>query len=422
MSGEFVSTQIQRGLHLSNVRRFPEAEAAFKEALSGDPENDFALHHLAIAQYHQGGREADALETIRQAVRVAPNDSDHHALAALLTAETENPKAGLAHADEAIRLDPSSPMAFFARAQLLLALRRLPEAEEAARAALRWDPNHGGAATVLSHALRMQGRTAENADQIAGMLERDPEDDAHHAAAGWNALQAGKYQDAQTHFREALRLNPQSEFAREGLVEAFRARSPIYRAYLRWALWMQAKSEKSQLAVIIGLYVIARFSRKLFSGPYWPVAALITGFYFLFALWMHVARGVGNFMLLWDPFARLALRRAEKMEAWLVGGFIMVAIPLGVTGAILMNTALLVLAGTLIAAALPFAHTFLNKSTAGRWLFGSIGTFVLAVGLIAFNDELLEFANPATVTSLVTTAVWLSVLSTWLPNWKAIHR
>src|SRR5436190_9434484 len=124
MSAEFVSTEIQRGLHLLNVRRYLEAEAAFKEALSNDPENDFALHQLAVAQWQQDDRERDALRTIEQATRVAPNDSDHHALRALIRGNVEGAQAALPHADEAIRLDPSSALAFFARAQLLLAARR----------------------------------------------------------------------------------------------------------------------------------------------------------------------------------------------------------------------------------------------------------------------------------------------------------
>jgi hypothetical protein len=106
----------------------------------------------------------------------------------------------------------------------------------------------------------------------------------------------------------------------------------------------------------------------------------------------------------------------------MVGGFVMAAIPVGVLGAILSSTALLILAATLVAAALPFAHTFLNKSAAGRWLFGSIGAFVLTVGLVGFSDELSPWMDEKTMISLVTTAVWMSVLSTWLTNWKAIHR
>ena len=388
MSADFVSTQIQRGLHLRRVRRFAEAEAAFKEALSTDPENDFALHHLATCQWQQEGREKDALRTIREAVRIAPNDPDHHALAALIRGNVESAKDALPSADEAIRLDPSSAFAFYVRSQLLLTMRRLPEAEAAARSA----------------------------------LERDPEDDENHAAAGWNALQAGKYQEAQTHFREAMRLNPENEFARDGLIEAFRARSTLYRIYLRWTLWMQGKGDAFQWGVIIGLYVFVKFTRVLFSGPFAPIAALLIGLYFLFVLWVHVAKAVGNFMLLWDPFARLALRRTEKIEAWIVGGSVVGAITFGTLGALTGIIPLLFLAGTLLAAAIPFSHTFTNKSSAGRWLFGGIGVYVVIAGTIVLLAPWLPFVDANVAVNLAIVAILLSVLSTWLSNWRAVHR
>jgi tetratricopeptide (TPR) repeat protein len=270
--------------------------------------------------------------------------------------------------------------------------------------------------------LRLQGRTGENAAQIAAMLERDPEDDENHAAAGWNALQAGKYQEAQTHFREALRLNPENEFARDGLIEAFRARSTVYRIYLRWTLWMQGKGDAFQWGVIIGLYVFVKFTRLLFSGPFAPIAALLIGLYFLFVLWVHVAKAVGNFMLLWDPFARLALRRTEKIEAWIVGGFVVGAIGFGTLGALTGYLPLLFLAGTLLAAAIPFSHTFTNKAPAGRWVFGGIGVYVLIAGTIILLATWLPIIDANVAVNLAVVAMLLSVLSTWLSNWRVVHR
>jgi hypothetical protein len=45
--------------------------------------------------WQQEGREKDALRTIREAVRVAPNDSDHHAVAALIRGNVESAKEAL---------------------------------------------------------------------------------------------------------------------------------------------------------------------------------------------------------------------------------------------------------------------------------------------------------------------------------------
>ena len=130
-----------------------------------------------------------------------------------------------------------------------MGLRRHADAETAAREALALDPDSSGAANLLSHALRIQGKSGENEGRIEAMLARDPESDDNHCAAGWQALQSGKREQAQTHFMEALRLNPENDLAREGMLEAFKARSPLYRSYLKWAFWMASQSQARQWAV-----------------------------------------------------------------------------------------------------------------------------------------------------------------------------
>jgi tetratricopeptide (TPR) repeat protein len=430
MSGEFASAHLQRGMHLLRVRRYEEAEAAFKDALAGEPDDDFTLHQLAVSIWHQDHREKEALAAIQQAIRVAPNESEHHALKALIVGNTHSVDFAMGPANEAIRLDPTSTFAWFVRAQLYLSARKLPLAEADARKALSYDPDHNGAATVLSHALRMQGKVAENEGQIAGMLARDPEDDDNHAAAGWNALQAGQYDRAQTHFREALRLNPESEFARQGLIEAFKARSRIYRIYLRWNLWMASRSSSFQWGVVIGLYVLMRFSRALFQGKYAPVAAIVAVLYFIFVLWVHIARGLGNLMLLTDRFARHALTRGETREALAVGGCVVLAVLCGAIGAVLWGPIgsetglmLLIFAGAMLAAAIPFAHTFTNSSKLGRVLFGGIGAFAVVAGILVLLLPWIEDQiPPRTVIELAFGAMIAAGLSTWLANFSGLRK
>ena len=62
----------------------------------------------------------------------------------------------------------------------------------------------------------------------------------------------GDFRGALEHFREALRLNPSLEWARAGLVEALKARYPVYGLLLRYFLWMSTLSRRAQWAVILG--------------------------------------------------------------------------------------------------------------------------------------------------------------------------
>lgn len=431
MSGDLGSAHFQRGQHLLRVRRFRDAEAAFQDALKGDPQSDVVLHSLALSIWNQGNREKEALAVIEQAVGASPNDPDHHALKALIIATVHNAAKAMDSADQAIRLDPASVFAWFVRSKLYLDIRSLAKAESDARTALRLDPNHSGAANVLSHALRMQGKVAENAGQIAGMLARDPQNHGNHAAAGWNAIQTGKYEQAQTHFREALRLDPDSEFARQGLIESFKARSRLYRLYIRWALWMSSKSEKFQWGVILGLVVAMQFSKVLFTGPFAPLAALLAVFYAIFVLWVHIARGLGNFMLVCDRIARHALRYAEKWEASVVGGCVITSVLLGAAGAVMwaaerdseLAIVLLLFAGCLLAAAIPFSHTFTNPSRLGRAIFGTLGSYALVAGFaVLLSPWLLAWFSAHTIVGMARGALLACLLCTWLANVPALRR
>jgi hypothetical protein len=201
------------------------------------------------------------------------------------------------------------------------------------------------------------------------------------------------------------------------LKEAFRAKSPIYRAYLNYCFFMQRFTADKQWLVIIGLLVIVNGADKLL-GPYgW----LVTGAYLLFVLWLHVAMPVGNLQLSFDRSARHALDRGEKIEAWVCGGGVLIGFPLFVVGMLAHIPAAKVAGITLVGAAFPFAYTFKN-ATAGRWLFGAIGAFVLAAGAVNLT-AVVSGDSSHRAAEVLGGLAFLSVLAvTWIANIPAIQR
>lgn len=415
--------QLMRAVQLLRLRRYADAEGAVKEILSQDPNNGFLLHQLAIAQLNQDGKEKTALQTIERAIGCEPAESDFHAFRSIVLNRLDREKEALAAAEEAVSLEPDSVFAFTAKASALMGLSRHAEAETAAREALALDPDDGSAANILSHALRIQGKSAENEGRIEAMLARDPEDDENHCAAGWQALQSGKREVAQTHFMEALRLNPENDLARSGMLEAFKARSPLYRTYLKWVFWMASQSQARQWAIIIGIYVAQRLLRKLNGTPYATIGAVGVGVFWVVVLWTHVARGVGNFFVLLDRVARHALKRSQKWEAIVVGGGIIsgvglllgsfVAKPFLDSRMLPMLMPVVVMGATFVGSAFPFSYTFTNDAPFGRWFMGAAGVFVLATGVILSAglagglDNVTEFGmhlvGPALVTIFLVT-------------------
>ena len=416
-----MSGNIRRGLLLKEQGRYAEAEKYFREALGQNPRDAMAFHHLAGCQLQQSGRERDALGTIDQAVALEPSEAVHHALKAYILCSLRRPADALRVAQEAVGMAPHSSFSFTAEAQAFLLLEKWKDAEEAARRALALDADNDAAANQLAQALRLQNKMAENASQISGMLARDPQNPQTHSSAGWAALQRGEREVAEQHFLEALRLDPEFDGAREGLLQSFRARSPLYRAYLAYCFAMQRLSGRSRWAVVLGLYFGVRFSRALFTGKFAPIGVGISIIYALFVLWVWVARGVGNFILLFDRFARHALRKREKIEAVFVGGGLLLGASFATSSFAFGVEWMLFLGLACCASIFPFSLTFTNSSKAGQWLFGAIGTFILLAGIGSALGAVGLVSREMTST-LFAAALFSALLTTWLGNVPFLRR
>jgi len=411
--------QLLRGLQLKELGRYADAESAFKEALAQEPNDAFALHQLAACQWHIPGRHKDALQTIGQAIAAEPNASEHHVLRAFILCVLDRPKDALASARSALELSPTDTGAFCAEAQAWLQMENWPNAERAAREALALDADNSTAANQLAQTLRLQNKQVENAAHLAGMLARDPDDAFTHANAGWSALQRGERVAAETHFREALRIDPDFDYAREGLLTSFRARSPLYRLYLSYTFAMQRLTRGSRWVVIVGLFIGVQVTRFL------PAVAgtILIAVYFLFVLWVWVARPVGNFLLLFDSFARYALRPREKLEAGVVGGSLGLAVlslvavlPSYLMNAVRFENVVLFLAAGAIAVSFPLSLTFTNRSRLGARVFGSIGAVGVLATVVAVAMECTPSGPPEAVATFFQFACLACVLSTWLGN------
>lgn len=421
MSADSPHPQLLRGLQLKELGRYEDAEAAFKEALAQEPNNGFVLHQLAGCQWHIPGRLKDALQTINQAISAEPNEFEHHVLRAFILCALTRPKEALAAARTARELCPVDSGAFAAEAQAHLQLEDWPAAEAAARQALEFDADNSVAANQLAQALRLQNKQAETDAHLAGMLARDPDDAFTHANAGWSALQRGQHREAEMHFREALRIDPDFDYAREGLLNSFRARSPLYRAYLKYSFAMARIGSGKRWVVILGLYFGVQVARRIPGGLGFVLVAL----YFLFVLWVWVARPVGNFLLLFDSFAKYALRPHEKLEATTVGGSLILGIA-AIAASMSLNLPDQNLVGIgFIAAAFPLSLTFTNESRIGRMIFGPIGVITVLSTLLLIS-AVWAALFPAKTTEVIQVtqgcACFACLICTWLGNIPALRR
>lgn len=343
-----MSQHLERAQLLIQQHRFADAERQLGQALAHDPEDAWAMVLLALCLTE---RKAHAEASIRaqQAIGLAPDSPVVRRLAGRVELARDNYARAEELFTEAIALDPYDEDAFAGRAAVHASRKHWRKALQDATQALELDPDSTEAMNLRALANRGLGRKGEELQDVQQALREDPTDAASHANLGWSYLHAGDLKNAETHFREALRLNPNLEWARTGVLETTKAKFPVYRWMLAYFLVMAKLTGRAQMAILVGLWLVNRLVQgAIDTYPAWaPVLRPITWFYLLFCVMTWFILPLGNATLLLHPFAKLALNRRERIEALLVGGFFTLVLLL-IIGSLFDPTGLVALAALLI--------------------------------------------------------------------------
>lgn len=350
------------------------------EYLASEPESFAAYYELAVTRVIEGVDYRQGLLEIERAIALSPDSGPAHAIRSALLHGQGRYQDALLAAGTAKRLKPELAFAWFCEANALLDMGVYPGAEQVARKALEIDPDHPSAPNVLTAALRLQERFSE-AEEVSELhLGRNPECASTIAQAGWVALNQGQREKAENLFREALRLRPGLELGRLGMRDAFKSRSLFYRLNLRRAALIGREIKWiDNLAVLTLLVAFVSVWGVLLTIH--PVAVGVFLVSFLLTFGACLADGVGHLLLLKDRFARHSLNRGEKLDGPVVGALLFGGVLVLVIGAIMRSAGMAALGGSLMGAAVPASFVFVNPSTKGRMVFGSISLAVIACGI-----------------------------------------
>jgi tetratricopeptide (TPR) repeat protein len=375
MSGK----NVDRARLLMGQARYEQAAAELSNELASEPANAPARALLALC-FANLGRHADAEREARAAVGDAPNyPFAHYALAAVFEDQERLDDAESAIV-EALRLDPEVAAYYGLFASIALQRRRWKAALEAADEGLSIDPESAQCANLRAIALRQLGLAGAAGREIETALGQDPENPVTHLNQGWQMVEVGDYDRAMEHFREALRLDPNLDAAREGVVEVLRARNPLYRPLLRYFLFMSKLQGWGVWAVLIGIFVVQRSLRTAMKSqpelvPYlMPIFVLLVAFVML--TW--IAGPLFNLTLRLHPLGRLALTRDEIRASNWVGGLLVTGIVLGVVWYLKPIAGLGVAAAACVMMVVPISATAEFERPKGRKIL-RVYTAVLAV-------------------------------------------
>jgi len=303
-----MNPNLERALLLFQQSRHELAENELRQALAADPHDAYAHSLLGLCLAKREHFD-DATAETRQAIHLAPDFSfAHYAHASVLDDRNRFAEA-LTAINEAIRLEPEDAGYHVLLGSIHFQDCRWREALNAAESGLQFDPEHIGCTNLRAMAMVKLGRKDEAGRTIDSALAKNPDNAYTHANQGWTLLHAGDAKKAAEHFREALRLDPENEWARQGIIEALKARNFIYALMLKYFLWMAKFSQRGQWAILLVGYFGNQILRGLSnSNPElapWILPLRIL--YIVFALMTWLAYPFFNLLLRVNKFGRLVL-------------------------------------------------------------------------------------------------------------------
>jgi tetratricopeptide (TPR) repeat protein len=365
-----MTANLSRAHLLFEQGRYPMAaeEAGRQLALNPDDPLPHCLLALCLSKMERHG---DAIREAQTAVHLAPDFPNGYYVLASVLDDVGRLREAEAAAREALRLDPDDADYYALLASIRVQQRQWADALQQAESGLSIDPDHTGCANLKAVALVNLGRRAEAGAAIQTNLAKDPENAATHANQGWALLHQGDHKAAMEHFREALRLKPDMEWARQGILEALRARNPIYALMLRYFLWMSRFTGKMQFGIIVGAWAGYQVVRSLESShpALAPFLLPVVIAYLLFVYLNWTARPLFNLMLRLDKFGRYALTRDQVIASNWFGASLLVALAC-LAGALATGRASLwFLALAFVLLTVPLSATFGRTVENGRkWM------------------------------------------------------
>ena len=407
-----MSRYIQRAELLMRQERYDKAIEELQKALADDPDDPMG-HVLLSYSLSELKQHSLAIQHAEQAISIAPDlDIAHSALARAFNL-ADKPRKALAPASEAIRLDPYDATNYAVKAAVHMHLSQWSEALDCADAGLGVDAENDECANLRSAALMQLGRKDEASAAAENQLNRNPDDSFSHANMGWNYLQKNKPREAVDHFREALRLEPDMDWARMGIIEALKARNPFYALVLRYFLWMGRIPRNIVWAMMIGIVVLLNFSRRL-ADQYpviEPIVHSVLILYMLFVLVSWMASPLFNLLLRFDRDGRHALSDHEKMVSnWLAAtiGFAIIA---GGFNAFLLNAAGESPSFWFIMAPLLMIFPVMTATSARKGPARIITSLIAIAALLCYLGTFM-LSNPA----LLVPYSWICILSSWVTS------
>lgn len=312
---------LQQASILFEQGRFEDALELYQNLLMENPDDVDCLCQAArcLLRLEMYGK---ASEYVSAAVGAAPDYAYAYYLQAHIFLSRKLPEEARRSIATALELSPTDP-------DYLVMLGRIESHHsdwiavlEVADSALEASPHHLDARVLKASALVKLRRREEAASLLRDVLETDAQNQPALVELGNLYLYDGAWQEALEVFQSVLELDPESEAAREGFMNALRAKFPVYGLILRYFLWMQRFSRRYQQAIMYGASLLGRILSAIKKSH--PGLAPLLGFVLLlwrvFSYLTWTVQAATTLLLRMNKFGRSLVSKREVWESNLVGG------------------------------------------------------------------------------------------------------
>lgn len=398
--------------------RIADAERELARRLREEP-GDAQGHGLRALCLLDLGRVGAADAASSRAVELEDGSAQLHWIRGMVLLQKKDLTAAAASAARAAELDPTDAEYPLLLARCEAGAGRWSSALDAAERGLLVEPAHGGCARFKALALERLGRTAEADAAFQEVLSSDEHDPFAHTGRGWAILRQGHgAREAVPHFGKALRADPESEWAREGMIAALKARNPVYRWLLRYFLWMSGLPPRTRMMIVFGGLIGYNILRRI--GDARPelapaVVPLLAAYLFVvFLSW--TADPLFDLLLRFDPVGRRWLTPERRIASTWVAGSLVVAVVAAVAGLATGSGTLLFFALCALFFVVPITATFHAPEGWSRTVMGGASA---AIATLALTGLLLD---EPTGSSLLGFSALGSILASWVGSALAARR
>lgn len=379
---------IERANLLLKQGRVNDAISQVKTALEINPDNDEALAMYARCFFDKKEIE-EGIKTTFKAIALNPHNHYYFYLLAFGFYRKNKNAEAIEYLHTSIKLNPFFCECYGLLSHIYCEEKQFKIALQKANEGLIIDPENISCLNGRSVALNKLKRTDEAIETMQQALAQDPDNDFTHSTVGWNYLEKGKNKIAGDHFREALRINPNNNNARNGLKEALKSAIPPYRWLLQYSFWLNNKGKKARWIIPVALYLSVRLISSLLENnkSSEAIGGTVMGIYLLFVVTTWLINPLANFFLLFHKDGKYAISNTEKWIAITVVSTL-------VTGIILCCISLTTIPGK--------ADT--------KWMVAAIAFWAMALPLGSINYP-LSFKSSSVKNKLSLVLISLGILT-----------